>query len=577
MQSQLKWWLAGIVFLTLLALLVVLKPITLKPRIDASTHEPLKAITKIGPFYINAPIPDLRLGLDLRGGMQLRLQLQKSADFIYEIKELLNVKPDDRPTLQGEIGGWLPKDINYKITVGETQLQIRTTVKDENEMKSQDKIITEIIRQHYPDAAQTSGSPRFNKLESTQLSEVQQSLENRINYFGVAEAIFQAEPPDKILVELPGVKDPNAARALLQSTSSLEFRAIPRRYVPEPPVVDPNTGNELVKAFRRRMPGDQKGQASGPQVDAKTVLDEAGTSELNLGGNDIQNNADIQMAAGQETSVTLNFKKDAARVWGEYTSKHIDDYVAIVLDNRIISCPVIRTAIVEGATSISGGFDGQDGLKRANALKISLNAGALPVNIKLVEEREVSATYGEGSLHASLMAGGIGFLLIIIFMIAYYRLPGALASLALIVYIALLMAVFKGFDATLTLPGIFGVILSVGMAVDANVIIFERLKEELRSGKTLRTAIDAGFKRAWTAILDANVCSMLTGMVLYWLGTGPVKGFAITLVIGVAVSLFTAVTVTRLFMDIIAVTRFADRVELFGVSQEQLELARAHR
>ena len=194
-----------------------------------------------------------------------------------------------------------------------------------------------------------------------------------------------------------------------------------------------------------------------------------------------------------------------------------------------------------------------------------LNAGALPVPVKIVETRTVSATLGADSISKSLYAGIIGLALVLIFMAAYYRLPGLMADLALVVYIVLSLAVLKLFDATLTLPGIAGLVISVGMAVDANVIIFERLKEELRTQKPLETSIDVAFQRAWTAILDSNVASLITGSVLYALGTGAVRGFAITLIIGVAVSLFTAVTVTRLFMKLMIRSRAAHKLAWYGL------------
>jgi preprotein translocase subunit SecD len=193
------------------------------------------------------------------------------------------------------------------------------------------------------------------------------------------------------------------------------------------------------------------------------------------------------------------------------------------------------------------------------------NAGALPVKVQIVENRTVSASLGADSVRVSLIAGIIGLSLVLVFMIAYYRLPGIMASLALIVYIFLSLAVLHAFDSALTLPGIAGVIISIGMAVDANVIIFERLKEELRTQKPLETAIDVAFSRAWTAILDSNVASIITGFVLYWLGTGAVQNFAITLLIGVIVSLFTAVTVTRLFMKLMIRSKAGHNLAWYGV------------
>jgi len=571
MQARLKWWLFGIIVLVIAALLAVLRPVTVRYRLHPDSGRALKPLKRIWGLKVYRPSPDLRLGLDLRGGTQLRLQCQKSAIFTYDVPEILRLKSaEERTALQGEIGELLPPKkigtLKREIEVTETGLRITTRVKDGADMARQQKVIDGAVLSLYAEAKHVKGSPDYVALEAGQLTAVKENLENRINIYGVAEPVFQSEEPDKILVELPGVKDPKRAKELLQATAVLEFRHIPPRYEPASPVVDPRLG-EVVRSFHRKLAG---GRLSEEEVPARRVLDE---SRLVLTGKDLKGNPRVSLVPGQETSVLLDFKPDAVGKWARFTRAHVGQYVAIVLDGRIISCPVIKTGI-SGTTSIEGGFGGPDGAKRAQDLVIKLKAGALPVDIVPVEERVVSATLGKDSLKSSLLAGAIGFLLILVFMIAYYRLPGALACIALIIYCILLLAALKALDATLTLPGIFALILSIGMAVDANIIIFERLKEELRTGKTMRAAIEAGFKRAWTAILDSNVCSILTGLVLYWLGTGPVKGFAITLIIGVAVSMFTAITITRLFMDITSGSRLAGRPGLFGVSSRELEAVR---
>jgi protein-export membrane protein SecD len=572
MQARLKWWLIGIIALAVISLLSVLRPITIADRLNLEDGKPIMPQKVVGPFKLYTPYPDIRLGLDLRGGTQLRLQCQKSAIFTYDVPEVVKLKTDEaRSTEQGKIADALPESKlggKRDITVRESQIEIRTRVKDKADMDQQQATIDAALRGLYADARHIKGSPEFKQVSLADLRDVMTNLENRINVYGVSEAIFQAEPPDKILVELPGVKDPERARELLQSTAVLEFRYVPAMYEPTAATKDPKTGGEETTSFRRKsnLPGSTE-----ELVPAKRVLVESRPIGPNgLTGRDMNNDAQVLMMPGQETSVIFSLKPDAARTWGDFTKKHIGQYVAVVLDGKIISCPIIKTAIMEGETSISGGFNGPDGGKRANMLKIQLNAGALPVDIVPVEQREVSATLGKDSLNSSLIAGGFGFLLILLFMVWYYRLPGVLACAALIIYCILLIGALKAIDATLTLPGIFGIILSIGMAVDANIIIFERLKEELRAGKTMRAAIEAGFKRAWTAILDANVCSILTGIVLYLLGTGPVKGFAVTLVVGVAVSMFTAITVTRLFMDLVCVSRFSLRPSLFGVAEKDL-------
>lgn len=568
MQSRIKWWLTAIVALTIIALLAILRPVTLRYRLNLADGKKLTPAKEFGPFKFYLPSPDVRLGLDLRGGTQLRLQLQKSAMFNYQVPEVAQLKTDEeRADLKGKIGDLLPESKIGKrdIEIRETGIRLTTSVKSKAEMDRQKAIIDQVILALFPDAKHLQGSPEYIDLLHGQLEYVKQNLEHRINAFGVSEAIFQTEEPDKILVEMPGVKDPKRAKEMLQATAVLEFRHVPPRYE-STQMVDPVTG-EATYTFHRRLAGGR----SAEEVPLRRVLDE---SDLVLTGKDLKNTAKVSIIAGAPTSVDLEFKPSGVDKWARFTRTHVGQDVMTVLDGKIILVARINEGIPRGATAITGGFEGTEGTKRAQDLVTKLNAGALPVDIIPIEEREVSATLGKDSLERSLWAGGIGFLMILVFMVLYYRLPGALACIALVIYCVLLLAALKSLDATLTLPGIFGIILSIGMAVDANIIIFERLKEEIRTGKTMRAAIEAAFKRAWTAILDANVCSILTGLILYWLGTGPVKGFAITLVIGVAVSMFTAVTVTRLFIDMASGSKFAARPRLFGVSEQELAKAR---
>jgi protein-export membrane protein SecD len=273
--------------------------------------------------------------------------------------------------------------------------------------------------------------------------------------------------------------------------------------------------------------------------------------------------------AGQPTQVTFELQGDAAKIFEEFTRAHVKHYLAVVLDGRLITAPVVRSTIRREGV-IEGGFDKPGGLEEARDLSILLNAGALPFDLDYIENRTVSAQLGQDALQKSLYAGLIGLAAVLVFMVFYYRLPGLLADIALIIYVILLMGTIKLVNQVLTLPGILAVILSIGMAVDANIIIFERLKEEIRTGKTMRSAVEAAFKRAWAAILDSNVCSIGTGFVLFYFGTGPIKGFAVALIIGVAVSLFTAVTVTRLFVNLVMNTSLAQNVGLFGVSPREV-------
>ncbi|AFV11462.1 preprotein translocase subunit SecD [Thermacetogenium phaeum DSM 12270] len=335
---------------------------------------------------------------------------------------------------------------------------------------------------------------------------------NRVNAYGLTEPLIQKQGSDRVIVELPGVKDPEEAVEMLGRMAKLEFKT----------------------------------------EDGKTVLTGRYLSDARAQLNPNNN----------EPEVVLKFDKEGARIFSEVTTANVGRRIAIYLDERLLTAPVVRDPIPDGNAVISGGYET---LEEAQKEAILLRSGALPVNVKLLEKRSVGPTLGKESLERSLKAGIIGVALIFIFMILYYRWPGVIANLSLIVYGLIVISVFLLFKATLTLPGIAGFILSIGMAVDSNIIIYERLKEELRAGKTLRSAIDAGFYNAFRAILDANVTTLIAAGVLYYLGSGPIRGFAITLSIGILVSMFTAITFTRFVLHLVARSRLVVNPKAYGV------------
>ncbi len=268
-----------------------------------------------------------------------------------------------------------------------------------------------------------------------------------------------------------------------------------------------------------------------------------------------------------EPTVALQFNDEGAKLFGEITERNVDKPVAIFLDGAVISAPRVVQKITGGQAVITGRFT----VAEAKKLVQRLNAGALPVPVTLLTQRTVGATLGEASLAKSLTAGLIGFLAVAVFMLAFYRFPGVLASVALVIYTALSLAVFKRLNVTMTLAGIAGFILSIGMAVDANVLIFERLKEEIRRGRTVGAAVDEGFRRAWNSIRDSNVSSLITCAILYWFGSSAVRGFAVTLAIGIAISMFSAITVTRSFIKLTMGSWAEKHLWLFGAKRMEHE------
>jgi protein-export membrane protein SecD len=565
MQARLRWWLIAIIALVIASLVGVLEPIKLRDRKDPDTGKPVPPVDRMGPFRFYKPHIGLTLGLDLRGGIHLVLQAQREGVFDYTVPELSGARSEAEQTDTWEkIVGLLPMDKigtdkrNVELKREGAEVRVRTRVNDEADMRRQSKIVTDLLTAAFP-KIQTK-STKAQSVSSDDLKSIVRILENRINAFGVAEPLIQSQLPDRVIVELPGIKDPEKAKEMIKKTAVLQFRAVPRKYAYG------DKGPDVTKVDGRDV--FTFSEASGKEAPVSQVIDQ---SPIVATGRDLQpGSSRVISVPGQQTQVTFALQGDARKDMETFTRGNVRAYLAVVLDGQMISCPVIKSTI-PGEGVIEGGFDRPGGLEEARDLSVLLNAGALPFDLEYVENRTISPELGEDALHKSLIAGLIGMVIVLLFMIAYYRLPGLLADIALVMYCALLMGAIKLVDQVLTLPGILAVIISIGMAVDANIIIFERLKEEIRTGKTLRSAVEAAFKRAWTAILDSNVCSIGTGLVLFIFGTGPIKGFAVALIIGVAVSLFTAVTVTRLFMNMAVDSRAARNLGLFGVSSQEVQ------
>ncbi len=568
MQARTRWWLISIIALVVAAALGVTEPIKFRPRKNPATGNVEKPIKRIGPLRIYRPHLGITLGLDLRGGMHLVLQAQREGEFAFELSE--PVPSADRQEMLARIVEALPKEAIYgeedakgrkrDVEVSERSVVVRTQIpgathdEAQRELDRQKEVIVKLLTEALPDIKLKDA--KLREVTPADLASIERILDRRVNAFGVAEPVIQQQRPDRIIVELPGVKDPERAKQQLQKTAVLEFRDIPRKYAfgdhrPEyssdGKVIGFTLGDELI-------PPDE-------------VLDE---SPVIATGANLKPNSRVQQTT--KVQVTFELTGAARDRFREYTRANINHYLAVVLDGEIISCPIVR-AVIPGEGVIEGGFDHPGGLEEARELSVLLNAGALPFELNLVENRTVSPELGAGELRKSLLAGAVGLCLVLVFMAAYYRMPGLVADLALVLYCILLLGAIKLINQVLTLPGILAVIISIGMAVDANVIIFERLKEEIRTGKTMRSAVDAAFKRAWAAIFDSNVCSIGTGIVLAAFGTGPIKGFAVALIVGVAVSLFTAVTVTRLFMNIVVDSRLGDKLSLYGVSPNEIQSA----
>jgi preprotein translocase subunit SecD len=378
---------------------------------------------------------------------------------------------------------------------------------------------------------------------------VEAVIRNRIDSLGVAEPTIQRKGRDQIVVELPGVKDPDRALRIIGDTALLEFieaeRAPGDETVLPPEKVREVYGEgarlETVRDYR-----DGKLVREWPIILKRTALTGA---DLKF--------ADTSVDQYGNPEIGLEFNPDGAKAFAAATGRSVGKPIAIVLDGKIISAPTVQAHITDGKARITGDFSPEE----VHDLVIKLKAGALPIPVKLIENRIVGPTLGRDSIDKSKIAGLIGLVLVVVFMISYYRLPGFLADLALCIYVVLVFGILSLIHTTLTLPGIAGFLLSIGMAVDANIIIFERLKEELRAGKTIRLCIESAFERAFSAILDSNVTTIIAAATLFWLGTGTIRGFAVTLSVGIVASMFTAIVITRTFMNMMVDGRIITKSE----------------
>lgn len=382
-------------------------------------------------------------------------------------------------------------------------------------------------------------------------------VENRVNGLGVTEAVVQQAGEDRIVVELPGETDPEKALATIKSTGLLEFVDF-STVTPEQAIM--LEGQQIRTDYGQQVATSPDVEptpiATAEVVTSTETLTPTGASAAEpvyptvMTGSMLKTVAVTRSEIG-EYQVQFELTSEGARLFADYTSSHVGQMLAIVLDKRLISAPQINEPITGGQGVISGNFT----LETANSLAIQLRYGSLPIPLKIVETRTVGPTLGQDSLRKSLIAGAIGFGIVFLFMALYYRLPGLVADLAIVIYALVAYALFRYLPVTLTLPGVAGFLLSTGSALDANILIFERLKEELRAGRRITQAVDLAWQRAWPSIRDSNISTIITCAILFWFGSTfgatIVKGFSLTLVLGVGVSLFTAIMVTRTFLTVI--------------------------
>ncbi|OGP67300.1 MAG: protein-export membrane protein SecD [Deltaproteobacteria bacterium RBG_16_44_11] len=517
---------------------------SLKIRLAITTAVCLVALYFLVPTFITQipspwnnyfPKDKIHLGLDLQGGMHLVLEVDADKALESMMERTAN---DLKESL-----------MDGKVRFRNVERAKGATISMELTEASSKPALEKILNEHYPDLEIASSVPHDNgqmvnlKIKDKRAIDlkkltVEHSLEtirNRVDQFGIAEPEIIPEGDNRIMIQLPGIKDPERAKTLIGKTALLEFKLV-------------DDEHSLEDALRGNVP-EGSTIAYGLREDRTTG--QRGSTPYLLKSKTLLTGASLETAKVQisdrfgEPNVSIKFNSQGAADFDRITTENVRRRLAIVLDGVVHSAPVIQERISGGQAQITGNFT----MDEARDLAIVLRAGALPAPVNILEERTVGPSLGSDSIHQGILATIIGSLLVILFMIVYYRLSGAVADLALTLNILLIMAVLAAFRATLTLPGIAGMLLTVGVAVDANILIFERIREELRTGKTVRLALDTGYNRAFITIIDTHITGIVAAIVLIFFGTGPIKGFAVTTIIGLLASLFTAVFVTKVIFD----------------------------
>ena len=490
------------------------------------------------------PHKQVNLGLDLQGGAHLLYQLDEK-----EMTDdwLSTIRGDVRETLRRARIGYT--DLSQDVTARSVSVKIRDAAELDKAYQELRKLAAPVGSNVFSgfsgydlDVATKDDTVMLTVTDAglahRMSSAIQASIETirrRVDAFGTTEPSIQREGRSRVLVQVPGISDVERLKTLIGETGKLEFK-----------LVDPSANPEQIAQSKVVPPGDELlygNPPSGAPQGSPQIPYVLKNQVLVTGQNLVDAQPNFDQRTG-EPVVTFRFDAAGATRFGKVTSENVGLPFAIILDNKVISAPVIREPILGGTGQISGHFSVQE----ANDLAVLLRSGALPAKLTVIEERTVGASLGADSIEAGKKAALMGLALVMIFMLAGYGLFGLFANLALIINIALIFAVLSLMGATLTLPGIAGIVLTIGIAVDANVLINERIREEIRTGKSPFAAVDAGYSRALITIIDSNVTTLIAVLVLFWLGSGPVRGFAVTLTVGVIASMFTAVTVTRLMV-----------------------------
>ncbi len=483
------------------------------------------------PGIIPRPEP-VNLGLDLQGGMYLVLEVQVEK----AVENATDRQMEEiRRTLDKEKIG-----IASLTREGTTGILLKLAKADERDktLRALGDIATfDKVPGATPDELRlTMQAKEVKRIEDLAVSQSLETIRNRIDQFGVTEPNIVPEGARRIVVQLPGIKDPQRAINLIGKTAQLELKLVNTQYNP----VDVEQGKvtlppNLELLYEREVADNQQVVGKRPIIVERQPI---------ITGSALTS-AEVRPDSQGGWLVAFSLDSQGAKTFGDFTGSHIGSQLAIVLDNTVYSAPVIRSRIGEGSGQIEGNFTAES----ARDLAIVLRAGALPAPVKIIANQTVGPSLGQDSIRAGIHAAILGAIMVILLMGVYYKFSGVIADFALMLNLVMLVGLLAAIRATLTLPGIAGIALGVGMAVDSNVLILERIREELKLGKTVRSAIDAGYDKAFVTIVDSHVTTLITAVALFLFGTGPVKGFAVTLSLGVAINLFTALVGTRVVYD----------------------------
>jgi len=486
----------------------------------------LPNVTSVPSWWPSSLSNPMSLGLDLKGGIHLVLDVDVDKAVSHSVEEDIDAA---RQALRKE-------KIRYR-KLASDGMTLSITIKNTADLAAAETILSETFDSYHMASAVDNTfvlTLKESVADETRKFAVDQSIEvirGRIDALGTTEPVIIKQGERRILVQIPGYEDSAHAKQLIGRTAQLEFKLVDEK-------------GDLDKAMTGSLPpgdiimyGPEETRNDGTTFRQPYLL----KKRTELSGNEISDARVSIDSRYNEYAVTLKFNSKGSRKFDKLTAAHVGERFAIILEGMVNSAPVIRERISGGSAQITGSFSPDE----ARDLAIILRAGALPAPVKVVEERSIGPSLGQDSIDQGMNSIIFGCIMVLIFMAIYYRMFGLIANVALIFNMLLILAVMSIIGGTLTLPGIAGIVLTIGMAVDANVLIFERIREELRLGKTPLAAIDGGYDKAFSTIVDANVTTLIAAIVLFQFGSGPVKGFAITLSVGILASMFTAITVTR--------------------------------